>query len=168
MKSSRSFLFALLVPIAGALAAPEATPTPAQKPKPTPKVSTEREKEDAVLGSMPLNQPITGLRIPNRDPNGNLLMLLDAQSAQRIDDRNIELRGLTLEINNTDGSAFHVQMEHSVFNLDTRILTSDTPTTIRRNDFVIDGDRAEFHTKEKFGRVIGNVKMIIYNSGQTK
>ena len=172
MKSSLSLLLALLAPIAFALAAPDqpadAPKADADKPKPTPKVSSPKEKEDAVLVSMPLNVPITGLRIPNRDPSGKLLMMLDAQSAQRINDRNVELKGLKLEIRNNDGTTFHVDMQNSVFNLDTRILASDTPTTIRRDDFVISGDRAEFHTKEKFGRIKGNVKMIIYNSGNPK
>ncbi len=134
---------------------------------PAPKVSSDADKENAVLSSLPANQIYNGVHIPNFSPSGKLLMLFDAKSAKRIDDRDIEMQDLKIEIHNADGSTFHVEMVHSIFNLDTRILTSNTPTTIKRDDFTINGDRAEFHVKEKFGRVFGNVKMII-NSGDTK
>jgi hypothetical protein len=131
------------------------------------KVTSDDDKESAVLRDLPANQVYNGVHIPNFSPTGKLLMLFDAKSAKRIDDRDIEMQDLKIEIHNNDGSTFHVEMVHSVFNLDTRILTSNTPTTIKRDDFIINGDRAEFHVKEKFGRVFGNVKMII-NSGDTK
>jgi len=131
-----------------------------------PKQTSDDDKEKSMLDSLPANQIYNGVHIPNFSPTGKLLMMFDAKSAKRIDDRDIEMQDLKIEIHNNDGSTFHVEMTHSVFNLDTRILTSNTPTTIKRDDFTINGDRAEFHTKEKFGRVFGNVKMII-NSGDT-
>ncbi len=175
MKSSLSLLLVLLAaPLAFSAPPPAPTPlaeqpaaSPTASPTATPKPRTSAEKEDAIFDSVPVNQPIKGLTIPNRDASGKLLMLFNAESATRLgaSDRDIEFQGLKMEIHNNDGSTFNVDMKHSLFNLDTRILTSDTPTTIRRDDFVIKGDRAEFHTKEKFGRVIGHVRMIIYNSG---
>jgi hypothetical protein len=88
-----------------------------------------------------------------------------ASRTKRIDNRDIEMNGLKIEIHNDDGTTFHVEMAHSVFNLDTRILKSDTPTTIKRDDFTIEGQRAEFHTKERFGHMYGDVKMVIFNTG---
>lgn len=149
------------------------SPAPAKKSDsaggnaPAPKATSAADKENNVLSSLPANQIYNGVHIPNFSPTGKLLMLFDAKSAKRISDRDIEMQDLKIEIHNNDGSTFHVEMVHSVFNLDTRVLTSNTPTTIKRDDFIINGDRAEFHTKEKFGRVFGNVKMII-NSGDTK
>ncbi|MDD5200753.1 MAG: hypothetical protein PHC88_13230 [Terrimicrobiaceae bacterium] len=176
MKSWLSLLAALLAPVA-LFAAPDKSP-PAQKPA-DPKAkkadasgesksAADADKENAILASIPADQIYHGVHIPSFSPQGKLLMLFDAQSAKRINERNIEMQDLKMEIHNKDGSTFHVEMRHSVFNLDTRILASDTPTTIRRDDFIINGDKAEFHTKEKFGRVFGNVKMIIFNTGSTK
>lgn len=137
------------------------------KDKEPPKESSEQEKVDAIIGGIPDQQTFYGLRIPNRSPSGKLLMLFSADSAKRIDNRNIEMNGMKIEIHNDDGTTFHVEMAHSVFNLDTRILKSDTPTTIKRDDFTIEGQRAEFHTKERFGHMYGDVKMVIFNSGDS-
>lgn len=135
------------------------------KEKQPAKESSDQDKEDAVLGGIPDQQTYYGLRIPNFSPGGKLLMLFSADSAKRIDDRDIEMNGLKIEIHNDDGTTFNVEMAHSVFNLDTRILKSDTPTTIKRDDFTIEGQRAEFHTKERFGHMYGDVKMVIFNTG---
>jgi hypothetical protein len=75
------------------------------------------------------------------------------------------MENLAIEIHNDDGTTFHVAMPHAVFNFDTKLLTSDTPTTIKRDDMIIDGDKAVFDVKKRFGRVIGNVKMTIFNTG---
>jgi hypothetical protein len=127
---------------------------------PTPEASSE-SKQDNMLKDIPAGQTYYGLRIPNFSPTGKLLMLFDAKAAKRITDRNLDMEDLKIEIHNDDGTTFHVSMAHSVFNLDTRILTSDTPTTISREDFVITGERAEFHLKNKFGRMLGSTKMTI-------
>jgi len=137
----------------------------ADKEKQPAKESSDQQKEDAVLGGIPDQQTYYGLRIPNFSPGGKLLMLFSADSAKRVDNRDIEMNGLKIEIHNDDGTTFHVEMAHSVFNLDTRILKSDTPTTIKRDDFTIEGQRAEFHTKERFGHMYGDVKMVIFNTG---
>jgi hypothetical protein len=147
-------------------AAKKADKTEAKKDgKDASKEGGDQEREDAVLSSIPDQQTYYGLRIPNFSPGGKLLMLFSADSAKRIDNRDIEMNGLQIEIHNNDGTTFHVQMAHSVFNLDTRILKSDTPTTIKRDDFTIEGQRAEFHTKERFGHMYGDVKMVIFNTG---
>jgi len=48
-----------------------------------------------------------------------------------------------------------------VLDLNTRILTSKTRTTIQRADFNIAGDSVEFDTNNRTGRLVGNVKMVI-------
>jgi len=145
---------------------PSATPAAKSDAKKTPKPATsEDDKIAAVLDPMPAGQVFHGLVIPSLGPNGQIQSLFKAGSAKRIGDRDMEMQDLQIEIHNDDGTTFHVQMAHSVFNFDTKILTSDTPTTIKRDDFVIDGDRAEFNVKSRFGRMLGNVKMTIYNSG---
>lgn len=141
---------------------PEKAPKAPKAPATTEeKAAKDEERENAVLAGIPAGETYTGLRIPSFSPGGKLLMLFEAKSAKRIADRELEMTGLAIEINNNDGTTFHVSMDHSVFNLDTRILTSDTPTTIRRNDFTIEGERAEFHTKTRFGRMLGPTTMVI-------
>ena len=128
----------------------------------------ELSEQDAMFAEIPIGETFEGVRIPQMDPNGNLVMLFDTKKATRIDDRHIDMEQLKIEIHNDDGTTFHVAMPHSVFDLDTNILDSDTPVEIRRDDFTITGDTAQFHTKTKFGRINGNVKMVIFNTGTTE
>jgi hypothetical protein len=155
----------LLAQTAGEKKKPEAKPTPKKEAKPA--TTTEAERINQMMQSVPEDQIFQGIQIPNYGPDGKLQSLFSAKSAKRIDDRQIEMGGLKIEIHNNDGTTFHVEMEHSVFNFDTNTLTSDTPTTIKRDDMIINGDRAEFHIKNRFGRVNGNVKMVIFNTGNT-
>jgi hypothetical protein len=153
----------------------KATPKPAEKPAAKAKAdakssaaaeASQDEQINKVLEGLSPGQVFDRVLIPNYDPATNKLQsLFRAQSAKRIGDRDIEMQGLQIEIHNPDSTTFHVEMAHSVFNFDTKILTSDTPTTIKRNDFVINGDRAQFNVKTRFGRVMGDVKMTIFNTG---
>jgi len=54
-----------------------------------------------------------------------------------------------------------IDMNTSVLDLKTRVLSSKERTTIRRSDFNITGDSVQFDTNSKTGRLIGNVKMVI-------
>ncbi len=136
--------------------------------EPAETAGEELSDEEAMFAEIPVGETFEGVRIPQMDANGNLIMLFDTKKATRIDDRHIDMEHLKIEIRNPDGTTFHVEMPHSVFNLDTNILDSDTPVEIRRDDFIINGDTAQFHTKTKFGRIIGNVKMVIFNTGNNE
>jgi lipopolysaccharide assembly outer membrane protein LptD (OstA) len=48
-------------------------------------------------------------------------------------------------------------------NMDTNIIVSHEPVVVSREDFRLTGDAMEFNTKTREGRVIGNVRLIIYN-----
>jgi hypothetical protein len=172
MKQWLSLFIALSVP--ALLVAQTEKPTPAPAATSTPKpgakgaakpATDEDQRIKDTLAAMPSNQVFHGIKIPSLAPNGELQSLFKAESAKRIGDHDMEMQGLQIEIHNDDGTTFHVEMAHSVFNFDTKILTSDTPTTIKRNDFVINGDRAEFNVKTRFGRMLGNVKMTIFSTG---
>ncbi len=134
------------------------------EPKDGQTSAAESSEEQAMFKELPVGEPFEGVRIPQMDANGNLRMLFDTKKATRIDDQHIDMEMLKIEIHNEDGTIFQVSMPHSIFDLDTNILASDTPVEIRREDFIITGDTANFHTKTKYGHIIGNVKMIIFNT----
>ena len=54
-----------------------------------------------------------------------------------------------------------IDMNTSVLDLKTRVLSSKERSTIHRADFNITGDSVQFDTNSKTGRLIGNVKMVI-------
>jgi len=45
--------------------------------------------------------------------------------------------------------------------LNTRILSSNERSAIKRSDFNIVGDSVEFDTNSRVGKLVGNVKMVI-------
>lgn len=54
-----------------------------------------------------------------------------------------------------------IQLSESVFDLKTRVLSSNRRSTVVRADFNIVGDSVQFDTNTHTGKMIGNVKMVI-------
>ncbi len=59
-----------------------------------------------------------------------------------------------------------IEVPSSVLNLETRVITSHERTTVRRTDFEIAGDTLSFDTVARQGTFVGNVKMVIKDSGR--
>ena len=173
--------------------APKSSPSPAASATPKPKKNKKKDKKKSGQGDssktpgtaakddketpaatstpsddfqIPLGngQPVTGVRIPNYSPDGKLQMLFNAQTAQKLDDKHIAMDRLTIDAYGDDGKKFFIETPKSIFNLETRILNGSESVLIRRDDFEIVGDTGEFHTKTRFAKVIGNVKMTIFNT----
>jgi lipopolysaccharide assembly outer membrane protein LptD (OstA) len=119
------------------------------------------EKEADFDLPMPVGIPVNGVRIPHLGEDGSLLMLMEADVAKKIDERTVELEGLSIEATDDEGRQIFVEVPHAFFNLDDRILTGERSATIRREDFEIVGDELEFDTRTRFGTMRGNVKMTI-------
>ena len=51
-------------------------------------------------------------------------------------------------------------------NLDHNLLTSKEPIVVSRKDFELTGDGLQFNSKNRQGRVTGNVRMVIYNRAE--
>ncbi len=172
-----SLLLATLVS-GGSLRAEKPTPTPS--PTPTPekaeksgKKNKEKDKEKSndpasTSGEMdipvPPGVPVKGIKVPHYGPDGRLIMVFDADVATKVDDTNVQMENLKIEAYGDDGKKFNIELPQSVFNLETRILTGSQKVLIRREDFEITGDAGEFHTKTRFAKVLGNVKMTIFST----
>lgn len=148
----------LALAMAGHLSAQDATP------EATPGEASGDTREQDMLRDIPMDETFQGLRIPHIGPDGNVVMLLDTKSAKRVDDAHIEMDALRIEFTDDDGKTFTVTMPAATFNLDTRILSGNESVRIEREDFVIEGDSGEFDTRQRLGRVIGNVKMVILDT----
>ncbi len=111
---------------------------------------------------LPIGHEAKGLVLPDFDGNGHLRGKFEAGTAHRIDQENIGFKDLKITTYTPeDQPDLKIDMITSVLNLETRILSSKTRTTIERADFNIAGDSVEFDTNNKTGRLIGNVKMVI-------
>ncbi len=159
------------------LAAENASPTPARgdgrKKKSrdgnAPTASPAASKGSG--GSIPLpiapGKIANNLRLPDMDATGKLLSQLLSDKATRLDEDRVKLEGMRMDFNKPDGKQdFHVVMPASILNLKTHIITSDDPVTVRTQDFELTGEKMEFNTLEREGRLVGSVHMVIHNLKQ--
>src|SRR5205823_12831437 len=86
----------------------------------------------------------------------------EAGTAHRIDEGHVGFQHLKITTYTPESQPdLRIDMQTSVLDLKTRILSSQQRTTIQRTDFNIVGDSVQFDTNTKTGRLIGNVKMVI-------
>ena len=57
-----------------------------------------------------------------------------------------------------------VDLKTGTYHMDTKLLTSNEHSRVSRADFKIDGDAMEFDMGSSQGKMIGNVRMVIYDS----
>lgn len=111
---------------------------------------------------LPIGHEAKGLILPNFDPSGHLTGKLEAGTARRIDEENIQFSALKLttytEENTTD---LLIDMSSSILNLKTRVISSKERTTVKRSDFDIVGDSMQFDTVSRKGTLVGHVKMVL-------
>ena len=127
----------------------------ADKPK------TERKIDIPI----PVGHDVKGLRLPVRNEQGKMQFQLDVQRARRIDQANIEMHMSVIQTydEQTSEPSAKIEMIDSVMNTETNVVTSRDPVVISRDDFRLTGDGITFNTKTRQGKVIKNVRLIIYN-----
>jgi hypothetical protein len=124
---------------------------------------TASPKEQSLTNiPLPIGHEAKGLVLPDFDTDGHLRGRFEAVSARRIDEEHVGFHALKITTftpeNQTD---LTVEMNDSVLDLKTRILSSNERTKITRADFNIVGDSVQFDTNTHTGKMVGNVKMVI-------
>jgi len=164
-RSNWSWLVSLLlIALSVATVAPQVSgQSKARKKKGRSATSSASPGEQSLTNiPLPIGHEAKGLVLPDFDADGRLRAKFEAGTAHRIDEEHIGFRQLKITTftpeNQTD---LRVDMNTSVLDLKTRILSSQERTTIRRSDFNIVGDTVQFDTNARTGRLIGNVKMVI-------
>ena len=111
---------------------------------------------------LPIGHEAKGLVLPDFDANGHLRGRFEAGTAHRIDQEHVEFQHLKITTYTPESQPdLQIDMNTSVLDLKTRVLSSQERTTIQRSDFNIAGDSVQFDTNSRTGRLIGNVKMVI-------
>jgi len=135
-----------------------------KKPKATPGASASASAGEQSLTNIPLpiGHEAKGLVLPDFDLEGHLRGKFVARTAKRMDEDHVQFQDLEITTftpeNQTD---LQINMHTSVFDLKTKVLSSQEPATVKRADFNIVGDSIQFDTDSRTGRMIGNVKMVI-------
>lgn len=122
-------------------------------------------------GSGPkLNLPLVeghdslGLKIPYADSKGKLQMIYYIGVATRLDKDKVRMKETKVETYNDEGEVeMTVDLPVSELDLNTKVVTSNTETKIKRDDFTIRGDSVKFNTVTKEASLVGHVRMIVYD-----
>lgn len=140
--------------------------TPAKAPTDGTAAATPAPDEQKKMSiPIPPDHPSRGLKIPYYDTKGNLQMVFNIGLGERKDADHIEMTDTQVETYNEEGETdMTVQLPVSMLDVNTRVITSQTKTTITRDDFKITGDAVEFDTNLRTGKLVGNVHMTIYKA----
>src|SRR5438128_9123007 len=164
LRFARCLLSILLVAIVCALEpALGAKPKGGKKEKiltTTPSASAGQQSLTNI--PLPVGHEAKGLVLPDFDLEGHLRGRFEAVSARRIDEEHVGFHALKITTYSPENRPdLTIEMNDSVLDLKTRILSSKERTTVRRADFNIVGDSVQFDTSTHTGKLIGNVKMVI-------
>lgn len=134
---------------------------PQPKPSASPAVAEKSADFDIPV---PLGIPVRGIKIPHRNEEGKLIMTIEAETAKKLDDKHVEMENMKIDSYDDDGKTVKIEIPHSIFDLDTRILSGDSQALIRRDDFEITGDSVEFNTRTRQATLRGKIHMIIQSA----
>ena len=147
---------------------PLASGSAAAVPSAAPQVSAPPSPDGEPL-SIPLLQGYDsfGLSVPDHDVSGRLRSQFVIGVISRVDDRTVEVRESFLETYREDGSRdLSIEMPKARLDRFTRVLVSQNPVTIRREEFQLRGETMEFNTVTREGGLGGAVEMVIYNAAE--
>lgn len=147
-----------------------AAETPAVKSAPTnatPSPSRAATNAGPMDVPVPVGEPVKGIKIPQYDEQGKLTMNLTAETALKLDERKVEFNNLRIQFADKEEKEIIVEIPHSILDLESRLLVADSRTVIRREDFDIAGDKAEFDTVARTGTFKGPVRASFRNGSPT-
>ncbi|XHR27721.1 MAG: hypothetical protein ACFUZC_17500 [Chthoniobacteraceae bacterium] len=136
------------------------SPPPAESPTPAPE-----ETKKGIDIPIPINHSAQGVCVPIWT-DGKLQMRYNMEVAFRVDSDQLRLSQLKLETFNDGEPEMVIDMPQSMLNLQTRILTSTDPVTIRRKDLLLVGQNMTFDTQTRQGKFVGPVRVLIYQQDQ--
>ncbi|MCE9587963.1 MAG: LPS export ABC transporter periplasmic protein LptC [Verrucomicrobia bacterium] len=157
----------LLLSVTGILvAAPDSAFLGSNTTAPSPVAAKVKGQGQKIDLPIPVGEPVKGIKIPQYDENGKLTMNLIAETARKLDEKQVEFGKLKIEFNEKEEKTIIVEIPHSILDMESKVLVADTETTIRREDFEIIGQGAEFDTLARSGTFKGRVHASFRN-GET-
>jgi len=126
------------------------------------------DKKKKTAEPMPFPLPVghggKGLRIPYLDGAAVKTMQFVVGTAQRTEEDVVVMSKLKIEmLAEDDAPAMTIDLPNASLNLVTRVIEGDRAVKIKREDFELSGDKLEFDTIAKHGKLKGHVRMLIYN-----
>jgi hypothetical protein len=120
----------------------------------------------AFLRMVPLGVESKGVVIPSFDENGRRASLITADVMRRIDSERLYAEKLTVQMFNADPSKdLRIDLKTAFYQMAGGILRSTERARVSRPDFEIEGDNLIFDTVKNQGRMTGNIRMVIFDTG---
>jgi len=124
------------------------------------------ESGEGISIPVPEGQDVMGIRIPHHNMNGELVMLITAEVARRVEDGEIEMERMKIDLWDEARAHSWLAMPKSRFNMGTRILSGNDGALIDRDEFTIEGENLEFDLASQKGIMRGKVTMTIKQADQ--
>ena len=153
-------------------AEPEKEPEIKVKPKvqsPDRAVSTEAPPQVTQgLGAfgkvLPVGEKNLDVKIPSFK-DGVPSSTVRAGSMVRMDDDNMQMEKMDIRLyGESHDKDVRIQLATAIYNMPSQILASNTRSRVSRDDFDLQGDSMVFDTRTQQGKMVGNVRMVIYDS----
>jgi len=110
-----------------------------------------------------------GLRIPIHSPEGKEQVVFQTEIAFRKDKQTLRITDLRIETFDDDGKPeMTIDAPLSHFDLNTQMLTSDKPVTIRRPEVEVTGNNLVFDARLRQGKLTGQVKVRLFRTKEVK
>ena len=107
-----------------AVAAPSPSPAPTGSKSPSAAPASKNDRKIDL--PVPIGEPVKGIKIPQYDDAGKLTMCLTAETAQKLDEQQVELHKLKVQFDDKEEKEIVVEIPHSFLNLETKMLTADS------------------------------------------
>ena len=166
---NRLYLLAAVLALASSLDGLAADgPTPAAPPasvaaKPAAKQDSS-EAIDSMCKMIPEGRRNLKVHYPGFD-NGRPSSLVTAGAMTRVNPQEMFAEKLRIDLYGKEQKDnMRVDLKTGTYHMDSKLLTSNERSHVTRSDFKIDGDGMEFDMTSSQGKMIGNVRMVIYDT----
>lgn len=120
----------------------------------------------AFMKMVPLGAESRGAVIPSFDATGRRTSLITADVVRRIDDERLYAEKLVVRMFNTEPkNDVRIDLRTAFYQMAGGILRSTERSRVSRADFEIEGDSLIFDTAKNQGRMTGNIRMVIFDTG---
>lgn len=142
----------------------DAKPAKEKKEQPAKPAADPSDAIDSMCKMIPEGRRNLKVHYPGFD-NGRPSSLVTAAAMTRVNPQEMFAEKLRIDLFGKETKDnMRVDMKTGTYHLDTKLLTSEERSHVSRTDFRVDGDSMEFDMTSSQGKMIGNVRMVIYDT----
>ncbi|MCB1208040.1 MAG: hypothetical protein KDK97_01875 [Verrucomicrobiales bacterium] len=139
-----------------------------EEPAVPPPLAQARTGLSSFGKNMPAGLRNVGVTIPGFS-KGKPSSLVLADSVTRIDENRLIAENMTIQMFADDPREnVTVDLKSATYHMTNQVLRSPTRSKVTRSDFELEGDSLVFDTMTSQGKMVGNVRMVIYDANMLK